>query len=235
MMYDTRAVARGAARAEVLSAFMRGVYGWMSAGLALTAAVAFFAAATPGVRAVLWGNPMLLMILALGQIGLVVGLSAALPRLSAGAATGMFLLYAGLNGLTLSTIFAVYSVAGIFKAFIATAGMFGAMSLYGLTTRRDLTGWGSFLFMGLVGILLASLVNFFFNSPMVDFVISAAGVIIFTGLTAYDTQVLMAMGHSAPYGDAAALRRGSIMGALKLYLDFINLFLMLLRLLNDRR
>jgi FtsH-binding integral membrane protein len=170
-----------------------------------------------------------------GRFGLVLGLSGAVHRMSAGMATGLFLLYSALNGATLSVILLVYTAASIFKAFIVCTGMFAAMSVYGATTKKDLTSWGSFLFMGLIGIIIASIVNIFMASSALDFVISGVGVLIFTGLTAYDTQKLKVMGESAPMDDALAIRRGTILGALTLYLDFINLFLFLLRFFGSSR
>lgn len=231
------------ARTEVLNAFMRGVYGWMSAGLFLTAAVAWFTASSPAVFSLVFnvnpatgaGGPTLLFWgLVIAQLGLVFALSGAVQRMSGGTATLLFLAYSGLTGVTLSSIFLVYSLGSIAKTFLVASGMFGAMSVYGLVTKRDLTGMGQFLFMGLIGIVLASLVNMFFRSAAADFVISAIGVVIFTGLTAYDTQRLKDMGEVAA-GDATTMRRGTILGALTLYLDFINLFLMLLRFMGQSR
>ena len=224
-----------AARAEVVNAFMRGVYGWMFAGLLVTAGLAFYVATTPAIAQMIWSNQILLIGLMLGELGLVIGLSAAIHRLSGTMATGLFLLYSALNGITLSVIAAVYAPGAIVNAFVTSAGMFGAMSLYGLTTKKDLTSWGSFLFMGLIGIIIASVVNIFLQSPMMHFIISGVGVLVFTGLTAYDTQKLKHMGEAAPMDDATAIRRGTILGALTLYLDFINLFLMLLRLFGGSR
>jgi len=221
-------------RAQTLSAFMRGVYGWMSAGLALTAVVAVSVASSPAMLKLVF-NPMALIVLVLAELGLVLMLSARINRMSPGAATGMFLGYSALNGLTLSGIFITYTATSIASAFAVSAGMFMAMSLYGLVTKRDLTGLGSFLFMGLIGIFIAMLVNIFLHSSMMAFIIDCIGVLIFTGLTAYDTQRLKDMGDHAPMGDSAALRRGSIMGALVLYLDFINLFLFLLRIFGGNR
>jgi uncharacterized protein len=223
------------ARAEVVNAFMRGVYAWMSAGLALTALSAFYVASTPSVQEVVFGTPMLMFGLIIVQLGIVVALSAAVHKFSAGTATGLFVFYSTLNGVTLSIIFLVYTAASITTAFVVCAGMFGAMSLYGLTTKKDLTSWGSFLFMGLIGIIIASVVNIFLRNPMMHFVISGVGVLVFVGLTAYDTQKLKTMGETAPMGDSLALRRGTILGALTLYLDFVNLFLMLLRFFGQSR
>jgi FtsH-binding integral membrane protein len=230
-MADYRTLSGTQARVEVVNAFMRGVYGWMTAGLALTGGVAYLTAGSEAMRQMIFGNQLVLIALIIAQLGIVVGLSAAVNRLSAGTATGLFLAYSALTGLTLSAIFLAYPPTIILKAFLTAAGMFGAMSIYGLTTKRDLTSMGSFLTMGLFGLIIAMVVNIFLNSSMMDFVISGVGVILFTGLTAYDTQRLSTMGSMAP-GDATVVRRGTILGALTLYLDFINLFLMLLRLFS---
>jgi FtsH-binding integral membrane protein len=217
-------------RVEVVNAFMRGVYGWMCLGLLLTAAASAFTVSSPALMQAIFGNQILFFGLIIVEFGLVLGISAAINRLSAGTASGLFLLYSALNGITLAAIFAVYAKAVIINAFLVTGGMFGAMSLYGLLTKRDLTSMGSFLFMGLIGIIIASIVNIFTKSAMMDFIISCVGVLVFLGLTAYDTQKLRVMGEMAPADDATAVRRGTILGALTLYLDFINLFLMMLRL-----
>ena len=145
------------------------------------------------------------------------------------------MLYAALMGIFLGPVLLVYTHSSVTQAFVVTAGMFGGMSLYGTVTKRDLTGMGNFLMMGLFGIIIASIVNIFLASSMMDFVISCIGVLIFTGLTAYDTQKLRAFGMNAPVDDATAMRRGALLGALELYLDFINLFLMLLRLFGGNR
>jgi len=221
-------------KVEAVNAFLRGVYGWMSLGLLLTAGTAWFVAASP-LGLTLLKNPMLVMVMVFAQLGLVIALSAAINRLSGTVATLMFLGYSALTGVTLSSIFFVYSMASIAQAFIVAAGMFGSMSIYGMVTKRDLTGLGSFMFMGLIGILLASVVNMFFQSAAVSFGVSILGVIIFTGLTAYDTQKLKYMGEAMPQNDGTAVRRGTILGALTLYLDFLNLFLMLLRLFGSSR
>jgi FtsH-binding integral membrane protein len=229
-----QAVSRTGQRAEVLNAFMRGVYFWMFVGLALTSAVAWVTAQTPALVQFIYANTMVLIVLVVAQLGLVVALSGAVRKMSGTTATALFLLYSGLTGLTFAAILLVYTPADIFKAFVTAAGMFGAMSVYGMTTKRDLTSWGSFLFMGLIGLVIAMVVNMFLRSPVMDFVISGVGVLIFTGLTAYDTQTLKDMGENMPSADASVIRRGVILGALRLYLDFINLFLMLLRLFGGR-
>ncbi|SDN66678.1 Bax inhibitor-1/YccA family protein [Desulfonauticus submarinus] len=223
------------AKTEVLNAFMRGVYQWMAIGLGLTGIVAFYTASSPKLLQLIFGNPMLMWGLLIGEILLVIGISAGISKMSAQMATGLFLLYSGLNGLTLSAIFLVYTMSSIASTFLICAGMFGAMSVYGLITKKDLTSWGSFLFMGLIGLIIASIVNIFLKSSGLSFVISGIGVLVFVGLTAYDTQKLKEMGLSAPYEDSLAIRRGTILGALTLYLDFINLFLMLLRFFGQTR
>ncbi len=212
------------------SVYMRHVYTWMTAGLAVTAVVALAVAGSPDLRQLIFSNFIVMIALIVAQFGIVIALSAAVHKMSAAMATGMFMLYSLLTGLTLSSIFIVYPIGSIANAFITTAGMFLAMSIYGTVTKRDLTGMGNFLFMGLIGIIIASIVNIFLGSSMMDFVISVVGVIVFTGLTAYDTNKLRQFGAGAPLDDSVAIRRGAILGALTLYLDFINLFLMLLRL-----
>jgi uncharacterized protein len=222
-------------RAEVVSTFMRGVYGWMCLGLLVTAGASFFTVTSPALMRAVFGNQILFFGLIIAELGLVVGLSAAINRLSANTASLLFLAYSALNGITLAAIFAIYAKAVIMNAFLVSGGMFGAMSVYGLVTKKDLTSFGSFLFMGLIGVVIASVVNIFLHSSMMDFVISCVGVLVFLGLTAYDTQKLKVMGQMAPADDATAVRRGTILGALTLYLDFINLFLMLLRLFGSNR
>lgn len=232
------------AKAEVVNAFMRGVYGWMSAGLALTAVVAFLTGTTPALQQLVYstdpatgavvGISSLVWILMFAELGIVFYLGARISSMSASMATGLFMLYSGLNGLTLTPILFAYTAESVASTFVITAGMFGAMSIYGMVTKKDLTGMGSLMFMGLIGIILASIVNFFLQSSAMAFAISVIGVIVFLGLTAYDTQKLKTMGETMPEGDATAIRRGTILGALTLYLDFINLFIMLLRLLGNR-
>ncbi len=219
--------------AALQSEFMRQVYNWMGLGLALTAVVAMWVASSPAAVEVIFGTPFLFFGLIIAELILVFTLSAALGRLSAATASLMFFVYAGLNGLTLSVVFLVYTQASIAQTFFITAGTFAAMSIYGYTTKRDLTSWGSFLFMGLIGVILASLVNLFLASPAIYWVITYAGIIVFVGLTAYDTQKLKEMALRG-FGDEETARKGAVMGALALYLDFINLFLMLLRLFGRR-
>lgn len=234
----------GAARMELVNTFMRGVYGWMSAGLALTAGIAFLLTQNVSLLSMFFnvdpitgqvaGLSASYLVMIVAELGIVFYLSARIAKMAPGTATGLFLLYAGLNGITLTPILLVYTGASVAKTFIICAGMFGAMSIYGLTTKRDLTSMGGFLTMGLIGLLIAMVVNMFMQSAMMEFVISGVGILLFLGLTAYDTQALKTMGEQMP-ADEAAVRRGTIMGALKLYLDFINLFIMLLRLFGQAR
>ncbi|SIO20230.1 Bax inhibitor-1/YccA family protein [Halodesulfovibrio marinisediminis] len=234
-MLGRNAAATDVRRAELVNAYLRGVYGWMMLGLVVTAVFAFLTATTPAVQQFVFGSQLTFFGLIIAQFGLVMYLSARIAKLSAGAATGLFLLYSALNGITLSAILLVYAASTISSAFLTAAGMFGAMSLYGMTTKRDLTSMGSFMMMGLFGLVIAMVVNIFLGSTVMELVISAIGVIVFTGLTAYDTQRLAEMGETMPANDATAVRRGTILGALTLYLDFINLFLMLLRLFAASR
>jgi len=209
------------------SGVMRGVYGWMGGGLLLTALVSLITASSPALLQAILGNRILFYALVFGELGLVVAISGAINRISSATASLLFLLYAALNGLTMSTIFVVYTQSSIASTFLITAGMFGAMSLYGYLTKSDLSSWGSFLFMGLIGVVIASLVNIFLQSSMLGWVMSLCGILVFTGLTAYDTQKIKQMGGSG--------RKGAILGALTLYLDFINMFLLLLRFFGNRR
>lgn len=235
-MADFRTVStHSAPRAEVLNAYMRGVYQWMAGGLGLTAIMAYMVASSPSLVQAIFGNPILFWGLIIAEFGLVMGISGGISKLSASTASGLFLLYSALNGVTLSAILLAYTQASVAGTFVICAGMFGAMSVYGMVTKKDLTSMGSFMFMGLIGIILASVVNIFLKSPGLDFAISGIGVLVFVGLTAYDTQKLKVMGQSAPMNDATAVRRGTILGALTLYLDFINLFLMLLRFFGQGR
>ncbi len=221
--------------ASVASIFMRQVYQWMSMGLALTAVTAWVVAGSQSMQSLIFGNSFVLIALVIAQLGLVLGISAAIQRMSATMATGLFMLYSALTGVTMSSIFLVYPMGSIVNAFVVTAGTFLAMSVYGWVTKRDLTSMGSFLMMGLFGLIIAMVVNIFLQSAMMDYVISGIGVLIFTGLTAYDTQKIKEFGANAPINDGTAVRRGVILGALTLYLDFINLFLMMLRFMGGNR
>ncbi|HVG57060.1 MAG TPA: Bax inhibitor-1/YccA family protein [Hyalangium sp.] len=214
---------------ESRRAFMSRVYGWMFAGLWITGVVALY---TVSNKALLTFAMEWRMALLLAELGLVFALSLAAPKLSGAVAGAMFIGYAALTGMTLSIYFLIYTAGSIGQAFLMTAGTFGAMSLYGTVTKKDLSGWGSFLFMGLVGVIIAGVVNIFMRSDMLGFVTACACVVVFAGLTAYDTQKLRQMHASTGYSAAATI---SIVGALTLYLDFINLFLALLRIFGRRR
>lgn len=223
------------ASVSVSSVFMQHVYQWMTIGLLLTAGTAFFMASNPALQAFIYGNSVGYIVLAIAVFVLPFTLSTMISRMSAMMATGLFLLYSVLMGAFLSWVLLVYTGASVMQAFVSAAGAFAGMSLYGTITKRDLTSFGSFLLMGLIGVVIAMVVNFFLHSSMLEFMISVIGVIVFTGLTAYDTQRLRAFGADAPLDDSVAIRRGALLGALTLYLDFVNLFLMLLRLMGDRR
>ena len=224
-----------AAKAVLVNTFLRGVYWWMTAGLALTGLVAWLVFNSPTMRQIVFGNQLIFIGFILAELGLVFYLSARIQRLSGATATMLFMIYSALNGATFSVFLMAYTMPSIATVFFITAGTFGATSLYGMITKRDLTGVGGFMMMGLIGIIIASIVNLFLQNPMVYMVISYVGVIVFVGLTAYDTQRLRVMGESVPADDPEAVRRGTIMGALALYLDFINLFIMLLRIFGERR
>ncbi|WP_434525384.1 Bax inhibitor-1/YccA family protein [Photorhabdus asymbiotica] len=218
-----------------LQAYMAQVYGWMTCGLLLTAFVAWYVSQNQAVVLYIFSNSILFYGLIIAQFGLVFVLSGMINRMGASLATGLFMLYSALTGLTLSSIFVVYTTGSIASTFVVTAGMFGALSFYGYTTKRSLSGLGSFLFMGLIGIILASLINFWLKSEALMWAVTYIGVVIFAGLTAYDTQKLKEMGEDLDVNDKENLRKFSIVGALTLYLDFINMFLMLLRIFGDRR
>jgi FtsH-binding integral membrane protein len=214
--------------------YMLRIYNYMASGLALTGIVAY--AAASGGRdsfiAHIYGSPVMWLII-LAPLGLVMLLSFGINRMSAATAQMVFWIYAGLMGLSVSTIFLVYTGSSIARVFFITAGTFAAMSLYGYTTRRDLSQFGSFLFMGLIGIIIAGLVNMFVMSSALQFAISVIGVLVFTGLTAWDTQQIKETYYEG--ADSELAGKTAIMGALRLYLDFINLFMMLMQLLGTRR
>ena len=226
-----------------LRAYMLRVYNYMLAGLALTGATAWMTANTQfgGLffqQTMVNGHPaiglnILGWVALLAPLGLVIYLSARIQAMSAATARITFLIYAGIMGISLAPVLLLYTGESIAQTFFITAATFGAMSLWGYTTKRDLTGFGSFLFMGLIGIIIASLVNFFLHSGALAFAISIIGVLIFTGLTAYDTQNIKEM--YSVNDDGSVAGKKAIMGALRLYLDFVNLFLMLLRLFGNRR
>jgi len=217
---------------ERVSAFLRAVYGWMFVGLAVTAAVAFAVAGSPAIVQALVSNQLLFIGLIVGELGLVFYLSARVAQLEPGTAAGLFLLYSALNGVTLSLILLAYTGASVANTFMVCAGMFGALAVYGTTTSRSLAGMGQFMFMGLIGLILASVVGMFWQNDALQFIIACVGVLVFTGLTAWDAQRLKQMALNLPDGQAGSF---AVVGALSLYLDFINLFLMLLRFMGGRR
>lgn len=214
--------------------YMNYVYGWMTVGLILTGIVAWFVSNNNAIMSAIFSSG-LMWVLILAEFGLVFVLSSMINRLSGTAATAMFMLYSVLSGLSIAPIFLLYTSSSIASVFFITAGMFAALSAYGYTTKRDLSIIGRFLFMGLVGIVIASLVNIFLKSTTVMWVVTYIGVFVFAGLTATDTQKLKDLGQRFSSNEGEEFRRFSILGALILYLDFINLFLMLLRILGDRR
>jgi FtsH-binding integral membrane protein len=224
-------------RAEVLvSDYVRSVYNWMGIGLALTGFTAYYVSNSESLLRLVFGNPLLLMVLIIAELGLVFAIAGMVNRMSAGTATALFVIYSALNGVTLSSIFLVYASASIVSTFFICAATFIACSLYGWTTKKDLTSLGGFMMMGLIGIVIASLVNMFVRSSSMSMIISYIGVFVFVGLTAYDTQKIKNMAMTQPANlDGGVIRKGAILGALSLYLDFINLFLMLLNIFGQRR
>ena len=217
---------------EGLRSFMLKVYNYMGLGLALTGAVAFFVSTSPALMQAIFGTPLQWLVM-LSPFAFILVLSFGINRLRPATAQLLFWAFAGVMGLSLSSIFIVYTGTSVARVFFITASVFGAMSLYGYTTKKSLASWGAFLFMGLIGILIAMVVNIFLASSALHFIISVVGVLIFTGLTAYDTQQIK---HQYYEGDTAVIaEKKAIMGSLRLYLDFINLFIMLMHLLGQNR
>ncbi len=225
-----------------LRAYMLKIYNYMASALALTGITALFAANSEPVLSALYavqdgrivGMSGLGWLVAFAPLGMVLWLSFGINRMSTAMAQGLFWVFSVVMGLSMTSIFLMYTGESIARAFFITAGTFGAMSIYGYTTKRDLSGFGSFLIMGVIGLLIASIVNIFLGSSQLSFIISAAAVLVFTGLTAYDTQKLKAMYYQLA-GQSEAIAKASIMGALNLYMDFINIFIHLLRFIGDRR
>jgi FtsH-binding integral membrane protein len=220
-----------------LQAFMAHVFTWMTGALAITAIVSYAVAASPSIFGMLYspegGNSLLGWVVMLAPLGVVIAMSAAVERMSYNMMMLLFIGFSVIMGVSLSYIFHIYSGATIAKTFAITSGTFGIMAFLGYTTKTDLTKMGRILFMGLIGIILAMVVNYFTQSSQMDYIISIIGVIIFTGLTAYDVQRLKKIGMTVEGGTSIA-GKAAIMGALSLYLDFINLFLFLLRLFGGR-
>ena len=220
--------------ADKMRLAMQQVYLWMTVGLLATAGVAYFVVSTPLLQLV--ANPIVFFGAIIVELVMVVALSRAIARMSPAAAVGLFFVYAALNGVTMSVIFAVYTLSSIAITFFATACLFGAMTIIGYTTSRDLTKLGGFLLMGLIGFLIGSVINLFFASSALYWLLTFAGIAIFVGLTAWNTQRIKNMTLTAlQQGDELAAQRIGIIGALSLYLDFVNLFLLLLRLGGRRR
>lgn len=210
--------------------FIARVFNWMFLGLGASALSSFIFASNPAFMKVLFTNQVLFWGLAIGLLAMVWYLSANITKMSFQSAAITFFIYALLNGVVLSSIFVIYTASSIMSTFFVAAATFGAMALYGFTTKKDLTGLGSLLFMALIGLIIASVINMFLHSSMMETIISYAGVLIFVGLTAYDVQKIKEIGQSSNYHPNLA-----IIGALRLYLDFINLFIHLLRIMGNRR
>src|SRR5688572_75185 len=219
-------------RDERVSAFLARVYGWMFAGLLVTAVTAFTVASSQALIETLIANRIVFWVLIFAQLGLVFYLSARVEKTSPAMAAGLFILYSALTGITSSVILLIYTGASITSTFIITAGMFGATAVFGTVTKKSLAGVGQFMFMGLIGLILASIVGIFWQNSALQFVISVVGVLVFTGLTAWDAQRLKQMAVALPEGRVGAF---AVVGALSLYLDFINLFFFLLRFTGSRR
>ena len=220
---------------EAINALFRKVYQFMAMGLILTALAAYLTASSPTMITMLYTSRAPMLIIGVAEIGLVIWLSAGLNKLSASAARNIFFVYSILNGLLCSSVLLVYTGESIAKAFLSTAGMFGAMSIYGLYTQRDLTSMGSFLRMGLFGLIIAMVINLFMRSSAMELYISIFGIIIFMGLTAWDTAKIKAIAASYDSRDENMTGKIAVIGALSLYLDFINIFLYLLRLFGKQR
>ena len=220
----------------IVNEFIRSVYNWMAIGLGLTGFIAYYVSNNDSLLKLIYGNQLIFFGIIIAELVIVFTISARVNKLQASTATALFVLYAALNGVTLSFIFLVYTSSSVTSTFFICAATFVACSIYGMTTQRDLTSLGGFMTMGLIGIIIASVVNMFVRSSGMSMIISYIGVFVFVGLTAYDTQKLKTMALSQPDGlDAGVVRKGAILGALSLYLDFINLFLMLLRILGTGR
>lgn len=221
------------AQVKVKNTFLSRVYGWMTLALVISGVTAFLAATNETIIRLTIGNGFGFLILAVAELALVWWLTASIHKISSGAAFFAFILYSILNGVTLSSIFLVYKIESIFMVFFISAGMFAAMAVYGTVTKSSLSSFGKFFAMALVGIIIASLVNFLLRSPMLDWFLSIITVVIFTGLTAYDAQKMLAVSNNA--SDDEVFKKASVIGALELYLDFINIFLAMLRLFGRRR
>ena len=218
------------------NSFIRSVYNWMFIALSLTGFTAYYVSHNETALQILYGTPGLIMILIFAELGFVFFLSARIQKIKAATATALFTIYSILNGITLSFIFLRYTATSIVSTFMICAVTFLVCSVYGMVTKKDLTSLGGFMFMGLIGIVIASVVNIFMQSSAMQMIISYVGVIVFIGLTAYDTQKLKTMSATIPNSASGAMiRKGALMGALTLYLDFINLFIMMLFIFGGNR
>ncbi|MBI3452325.1 MAG: Bax inhibitor-1/YccA family protein [Rhodospirillales bacterium] len=231
-MTQTQTQAEHVAIDAGLREYMLRVYNYMASGLALTGIVAYVVANTPSVSNVIFGTPLVYVVM-LAPLAFVMILSFGINRLSFASAQAIYWVYAAVMGASLASILLVYTGTSVARVFFISAGTFAAMSLYGYTTKADLSKFGAFLFMGLIGIIIASIVNIFIGSSALQFAISVIGVLVFVGLTAYDTQRIKEIYLESDSGEVAGKK--ALMGALTLYLDFINLFLMLIRLFGERR
>ena len=214
---------------------MRSVYNWMMIGLLISGITAFAVGHNQVLESLIFGNGYMIWVLFAIELGLVIAISAAITKMSLSTGRFLFLLFSFVDGLTLGSIFLIYTEASIAWVFFIASMTFGVMSIYGYFTESDLTSWGKFLFMGLIGIIIAMVVNFFLKSPGLEWVLSVIGVIIFVGLTAYDTQKIKDLGEQEAAQGGVDIGKTAIIGALALYLDLINLFLMFLNLFGDRR
>lgn len=228
-MVDEYAVSR----VKEQNLFLSRVYGWMTAALVISGAVAFVASTSETVMRLTIGNGFGFIVLAVAEIALVWWLSASIRKISFGAAFGAFIVYSVLNGLTLSSVFLVYKIESIFMVFFVTAGMFAAMAVYGSVTKSNLMSFGRYFTMALIGIIIASVVNILLRSSTLDWIISIITVVLFTGITAYDAQKMLTVSKNSTENDV--FKKAAVFGALELYLDFVNIFLAMLRLFGRRR
>ena len=231
--FDTMTREQGLSMSTAFPVLMRKVYVWMTLALVITGATAYGVATSPAVLTALYSNQLLFWGLFIAELGLVFGISAAINRLSLATATLMFILYSVINGALLSSIFVIYTMSSIASVFFITAGTFAVMALIGYTTKADLTSMGKILFMALIGIIIATIVNIFLKSSGLEMIVSYLGVLIFVGLTAYDSQKIKRMLQMAPDASEGA-QKLALLGALTLYLDFVNLFIYLLRIFGRR-
>lgn len=232
-LYNSYPQSKYQATEKAQSKFMSKVYAWMLAGLGITAITSFLTVSS-GLYKLLLGNTILLFLIIIAEFGLVVYLSARINKMKLTTAILSFMAYAGLTGITFSALLSIYSTNAIVTAFGISAGMFASLSLFGFVTKKNLSGWGNFLFMGLVGLVLMSILSLFVQSNLLWFIYNIVGIIVFAGLTAYDTQKIKEMFY-LQFEDSQVASKGAIIGSLKLYLDFINLFLIILRLVGGSR